>query len=84
MMFQLTDEHKKWFKIIGVSLVILGNAVLSFFGFVKSGGGSKLIDSQCEDWLLEHDEFTMPPKDCGEQIKYLKRRLNKEAEEHGF
>jgi hypothetical protein len=81
-MFQLSDDQKKWLKIIGVAFIVVGNVVMSILGFATGTG--KLMSSQCEEWLLTHDEFTAPPQNCGQEIKYLKKRCDKEVKEHGF
>jgi hypothetical protein len=84
-MFNLTDKQKEWIKVVGVSLVILGNLFLTWIG-IRQPEPTKFryLSKECSEWLLEHDDFTAPPNNCEKEIKFLQKRLNKEVKEHGF
>lgn len=79
----MKEKIQEWLKMVGVCLVVFGHIVLSLAGLSFSQR-KQILSNECEDWLIEHDEFTVPPGNCKEQIEYLNRRLDKESEEHGW
>ena len=84
-MFSLTDKQKEWIKVVGVSLVILGNLFLTWIGVRQPETKvHRFLSPECSTWLSEHDDFTAPPTNCEKEIKFLQKRLDKEVKEHGF
>ena len=83
-MFNLTENQKDWLKMVGVGLVVLGNLFLTWLGFSVPSKKTDILSPECETWLVSHDEYTAPPVNCSQQVKYLKRRIDKEVKEHGF
>jgi hypothetical protein len=75
---RLSDSQKEWVKSIGVGLIVIGNLLLSLLGIKPQDAPRQLLTKDCENWLLDHDDFTVPPLNCREELRLLQKRLDKE------
>ena len=82
-MFSFTDKQKEWVKAVGVWFIVLGNLLFTLIGFKQQPTSipqtKTLLTKECSSWLMEHDDFTAPPVNCREELKLLKKRVDKEV-----
>lgn len=69
----MDEESQKWVRIIGVVLLVFANACFTFLG----GTNNQMLTEACERFLMDSDEFHVPPLNCVKELFYLEKRIQK-------
>jgi hypothetical protein len=75
----MNENVVKWVRLAGITMLILANACFALLGDTTV---SRLISQQCELYLLNGDEFSVPPLNCIDELKFLKKRVEKKINEY--
>jgi len=77
----MNEETQKRLRLAGIFLLIFANACLTLLGDTSAPERIRVLTDECENYLMNSDEFQAPPSNCIQEMEFLLKRLNNKLKE---